>query len=56
MSPVDLSKLIQSPAVFTAKFYLLPASQVNMAATNRSNKKQHFYSVLFPHKSTYAFF
>jgi len=47
MSPVDLPKLIQSSAVFTAQFYLLPASQVDMAAINRSNKKQYFYSVLF---------
>lgn len=47
MSPVDLPKLIQSPAVFTPKFSLLPASQADMATINRSKKKQHFYSVLF---------
>lgn len=32
MSPIDFPKLIKSSAVFTAKFYLLPALQVDMAA------------------------
>lgn len=56
MSPVDFPNLIRSFAVFTAKFYLLPALQVDMAATKKGSKNSNSYSVLWSSKSTYAFF
>lgn len=56
MSPVDFPKLIRRSAVFTAKFYLLPALQVDMAAIKKSNKNNNFYPVLVSSKSNIRFF